>query len=72
MNHEQQVRFAYYLERLEKCVVQGRVHLKRLGTELIKMPGTESVRMAEDWETMCSVIEQIEEEIKNLKAVYKE
>jgi hypothetical protein len=72
MNKEQQARFTYYLEQLEKYVSQGRTHLKRLGTELIKIPGTESVRMAEDWESMCDIITDIDDEIQKLKRVCRE
>lgn len=61
----------FYVERIKSNISAQRFQLKKLGGELIRCPGLDSVLrsdMAEHWLMACNRCEQIEEDIEKLEA----
>lgn len=67
---EEQGMVGFYVDRIKSNISEQRFQLKKLGAELIRCPGLDSVLradMAEHWLMACNRCEQIEEDIEKLE-----
>ena len=67
---EEQGMVGFYVDRIKSNIKAQRFQLKKLGGELIRCPGLDSVLradMAEHWLMACNRCEQIEEDIEKLE-----
>lgn len=70
MMSEEQGMVGFYVDRIKSNIKAQRFQLKKLGGELIRCPGLDSVLradMAEHWLMACNRCEQIEEDIEKLE-----